>query len=238
MPCVASRSLPIGRRTKHTGRHWPTGFAWANQRTTHPACLEARLWWRFGSARVVIGWTCCEWRAAGRRVEVRVPGGWERGRCPHESRSWNARCACLDRSLRSLTSLFVYIFTSLSPAFPGERAEKKKLLKLSWTAFFFQREEIRRQTPTHRTGSPVHAASPGQSEIEERPRAAFKDNTSQLSPSSFYTTKSAVFFIFYQNKSLFFLDKDFRMWALVRSSLYWWERLMWNRGLFLTMCSQ
>lgn len=31
-PCVASPRLPIGGRTTHTGRHWPTGFAAANQR--------------------------------------------------------------------------------------------------------------------------------------------------------------------------------------------------------------
>lgn len=31
--CVASQSLPIGGRTIHVKRHWPTGCAAANQRS-------------------------------------------------------------------------------------------------------------------------------------------------------------------------------------------------------------
>lgn len=107
--------------------------------------------WRGGSARAVIGGISCEWRAAGRRVEVRVPGGWERGRCPHESRSWNAvvrhrgRWGAGSCTPCSWRSPLMYRFTPHCRRLLA-RAWGKVPSEFQQDRFFPQREEIRLQT--------------------------------------------------------------------------------------------
>lgn len=212
--------------------------------------------WRGGSARAVIGGISCEWRAAGRRVEVRVPGGWERGRCPHESRSWNAvvrhrgRWGAGSRTPCSWRSPFnVQIHTALSASF-GESVGKSALWISSGPVFPPARRNSPPNSHINRELSSESWSTRGGTETETE--SCYRTTTLNsasvaLTPSRKCCLRFFCFLVFsisfilpFFSLALLFLfgTVDMRLQDVSAHSLCWWEITKWCESSCRGRCAQ